>query len=106
MSIPAPAVIPGYTRFMKTAISVPDDLFEQVEKRVRELGISRSEFYSSAARLYVEKLEGESLTAEIDAALAVIRADPAVRAEMDRERAELNAYALRRIDQLTDGEEW
>ncbi len=99
-------VIPGYTRAMKTAISVPDDLFEQVENRVSELGISRSEFYSSAARLYLQKLDGESLTAEIDAALAAIRADPEARAEMDRERAELNAYALRRIEQLTDGEEW
>ena len=91
---------------MKTAISVPDGLFEQVENRVRELGISRSEFYSSAARMYLEKLEGESLTAEIDAALVVIRSDSAVRAEMDREKTELNAYALRRIEQLTDGEDW
>ncbi len=99
-------VIPGYTRAMKTAISVPDDLFERVEQRLDELGMNRSEFYATAARAFLDSLEAESLTAEIDAALSVVRADPETRAEMDRERAELNAYALRRLEQLTDGDEW
>ncbi len=99
-------VIPGYTRAMKTAISVPDDLFERVEQRLEDLGMNRSEFYATAARAFLDKLEAESLTAEIDAALAVIRADPEASAEMDRERAELNAHALRQLERMTDGDEW
>lgn len=39
---------------MKTAISVPDALFEKVELRLRELGMTRSEFYATAARAFLD----------------------------------------------------
>ncbi|UVS81098.1 ribbon-helix-helix domain-containing protein [Actinokineospora sp. UTMC 2448] len=54
---------------MKTAISVPDDTFAEVEDKVRNLGLTRSEFYVRAARHYLAHLEEQSLTDEIDAAL-------------------------------------
>ncbi|MGW5052210.1 CopG family transcriptional regulator [Actinokineospora sp. NPDC004072] len=54
---------------MKTAISVPDDTFAEVEDKVRRLGLTRSEFYVRAARHYLAHLEEQSLTSEIDAAL-------------------------------------
>ena len=91
---------------MKTAISVPDALFEQVEKRVRELGMTRSEFYSTAARAYLDTLEADNLTAEIDWALAIIRADPDAAAAMDLERAEWSDFASRRLEELTADDEW
>ncbi len=91
---------------MKTAISVPDALFEHVERQLGELGMSRSEFYATAARRYLEELAAQSLTAEIDAALEALRAEPETRAEMDRERTELTDYAQRRFEQLTDGDDW
>jgi uncharacterized protein YpiB (UPF0302 family) len=54
---------------MKTAISVPEATFEEATKRARELGISRSEFFSTAARRYLDELERESITHQIDQAL-------------------------------------
>jgi len=62
-------VIPGYTFDMKTAISVPDDVFRRVEERAARLGVSRSAFYATAAARYLADLEGDDLTAQIDAAI-------------------------------------
>ena len=64
-------VIPGYTRRVKTAISVPDDTFALVEQYAAALGVSRSEFFATAARRYVEHLEAESLTGRINRAVDV-----------------------------------
>ncbi len=60
---------------MKTAISVPDEVFGQVGSRAAELGISRSEFFSRAARRYLDELAAQSLTNQIDQALASADAD-------------------------------
>lgn len=54
---------------MKTAISVPDDIFEQASGQAAELGISRSEFFARAARRYLDDLAAQSLTSQIDQAL-------------------------------------
>jgi metal-responsive CopG/Arc/MetJ family transcriptional regulator len=54
---------------MKTAISVPDEIFEQAAGRAAALGISRSEFFSQAARRYLDELAAQSLTSQIDQAL-------------------------------------
>jgi metal-responsive CopG/Arc/MetJ family transcriptional regulator len=62
-------VIPGYTRAVKTAISLPDDTYEQASSRAAELGISRSEFFARAARRYLDELASQSLTQQIDEAL-------------------------------------
>ena len=63
------AVIPGYTHDVKTAISVPDDTFEQASKKAAELGISRSEFFARAARSYLDELASHSLTQQINETL-------------------------------------
>lgn len=91
---------------MKTAISVPDELFARVERRLAELGMNRSEFYAAAARAYLDALDGQSLTAEIDAALALIRADPDAAAVMAREHAEWSEFASRQLYDLTADDEW
>jgi hypothetical protein len=54
---------------MKTAISVPDEIFEEATQRAGELGISRSEFFSTAARRYLDDLSRESVTQQVNAAL-------------------------------------
>lgn len=54
---------------MKTAISVPDAVFEQVEEAARRLGISRSEFYAVAAQRWVEELKRDDVTDQVNAAL-------------------------------------
>ena len=67
-------VIPGYTRTMKTAISVPDETFDRVTRRAVALGMSRSEFFARAAQRYLDELDAESLTTQIDSALEVLDA--------------------------------
>ena len=66
------AVIPGYTMGMKTAISVPDETFEKASRRAHDLGMSRSEFFSRAAARYLEELDAESVTRQIDLAVATL----------------------------------
>jgi len=66
---PTVPVIPGYTHVVKTAISVPDETFDRVCRRAVALGISRSEFFATAARRYLDDLDEESLTDQIDTAL-------------------------------------
>jgi Arc/MetJ family transcription regulator len=54
---------------VKTAISVPDETFEQAARQAAELGISRSEFFARAARRYLDELAARSLTQQVDEAL-------------------------------------
>jgi metal-responsive CopG/Arc/MetJ family transcriptional regulator len=73
---------------MKTAISVPDETFRLVERRAGSLGMSRSEFFTRAARHYLDHLDEESLIEAIDAALARVADDDSgdVAAAAGRER--------------------
>ena len=45
---------------MKTAISLPDDLFEAVDEKARALKISRSNLLAQAAREFIAKREPAS----------------------------------------------
>ncbi|MHB1894091.1 MAG: ribbon-helix-helix domain-containing protein [Candidatus Dormibacteria bacterium] len=54
---------------MKTAISLPDQTFERVNRRASEMGMSRSEFFARAAERYLEQLDSASITAAIDEVL-------------------------------------
>lgn len=40
---------------MKTAISLPDPLFQEAEALARQLGLSRSELYANALKAHLEK---------------------------------------------------
>ncbi len=60
---------------MKTAISLPDDTYEQASRRAAELGISRSEFFARAARRYLDELASQSLTQQINEALQAVGGD-------------------------------
>jgi metal-responsive CopG/Arc/MetJ family transcriptional regulator len=40
---------------MKTAISLPDPIFESAERLANQLGISRSELYTNALKAYLQK---------------------------------------------------
>jgi metal-responsive CopG/Arc/MetJ family transcriptional regulator len=40
---------------MKTAISIPDDLFRAAERAAKRLGLSRSEFYQRAVANFLER---------------------------------------------------
>ena len=55
---------------MKTAISIPDSLFRDVDEIAADLHISRSQLFADAAREYVEKARNRKILESINAAYA------------------------------------
>lgn len=55
---------------MKTAISLPDEVFKRVERKARQLGLSRSEFFVRAAVRFLESISEERVTASYDEGFA------------------------------------
>ena len=55
---------------MKTAVSVPDALFEQVDRLARRSHRSRSEVYSAALREYMARHAPDEVTEAIDQVVA------------------------------------
>ena len=70
----AARLIPSYSLAMRTAISVPDETFKRASRRARDLGVSRSEFFSRAAARYLDELDAESVTHQIDLTVAALAA--------------------------------
>lgn len=54
---------------MKTAVSVPNDVFDKAEQLARAAGRSRSEVYSAALREYVARHDPDEVTAAVDRAM-------------------------------------
>jgi antitoxin MazE6 len=63
-------VIPEYDYSMKTAISVPDDIFESADGLAERLGVSRSELYATAVAEYLAKHRDEDVTARLNSVYA------------------------------------
>jgi Ribbon-helix-helix protein, copG family len=61
-----PARPSGYTPGMKTAISIPDEVFAEAEKLARRLKKSRSELYSRALREYLARHGPDYVTETLD----------------------------------------
>jgi metal-responsive CopG/Arc/MetJ family transcriptional regulator len=55
---------------MKTAVSVPDDVFESAERLARRERRSRSEVYSAALREYVARHSPDEVTDELNQVVA------------------------------------
>lgn len=51
---------------MKTAISIPNDIFERAESLARKMEVSRSELYTEAIRIYLKENHIEDVTAKLD----------------------------------------
>ncbi|MBI1294217.1 hypothetical protein GC175_04575 [bacterium] len=56
---------------MKTAISIPDTIFQAAEAYAQEKGMSRSELYTRAIELYLQHYRYESVTETLDEIYAV-----------------------------------
>ncbi|MHB8296889.1 MAG: ribbon-helix-helix domain-containing protein [Acidimicrobiales bacterium] len=82
---------------MKTAISVPDNTYERASKRAQDLGMSRSEFFSRAAAHYLDELDSDSVTHQIDLAVTAL-------GEADDSAADAVSVGHRLLTDLTD--EW
>lgn len=65
----------GYTQGMKTAISIPNDIFNKAERLARRMKASRSELYSKALADYVARHAPDHVTEAMNEALAEIGND-------------------------------
>lgn len=66
---------------MKTAISLPDDLFAAADALAGRLGVSRSELYATAVAEFLAKHTASEVTARLDQVYATEPSglDPALR---------------------------
>jgi metal-responsive CopG/Arc/MetJ family transcriptional regulator len=51
---------------MKTAVSIPDKVFESAEKLADQLGQSRSRLYTHALNSYLVKHQGDNTTKKLN----------------------------------------
>ena len=56
---------------MKTAISLPDDLFEAAEKLAGRMGMSRSRLYATALEDYVARHHARRVSERLNAVYSV-----------------------------------
>ena len=83
----------GYTHVVKTAISIPDEVFQAAEELAERLGVSRSELYATAVAEYVAALRSRGVTARLNE----VYADHSSSLDAGLERAQANSV---------DSEEW
>jgi hypothetical protein len=71
---------------MKTAISIPDDIFASADQLADQLGVSRSELYATAVAEFVAKHQATDVTARLDQLYATqpSRLEPALRRNQSR----------------------
>ena len=58
----------GYTSSMKTAISIPDQIFEDAERLARRVKTTRSALYSRALKEFVTRHAPDRVTEAMDRA--------------------------------------
>lgn len=71
---------------MKTAISIPDKVFESAERMAQRMGLSRSELYVTALKSYLERHKGAMVTEKLNLVYGETssRLDPALAAMQKR----------------------
>ena len=55
---------------MKTAVSIPDDVYDEAERLAEELGLSRSALYTQALKALLDECREELLIERINAVCA------------------------------------
>lgn len=60
---------------MKTAISIPDEIFEEIEKFAKEHNYSRSEVFVIAVKEFLNHLESKKLLNALNKAYSVAESD-------------------------------
>ena len=82
---------------MKTAISIPDSLNESIDAFRKTAGISRSEFFQRAARLYLRKVSARAVAENLDRVYGVAEAPG---------DATFRRAALSSLGNLLEDEKW
>ena len=78
---------------MKTAVSVPDPVFQAGERLAHRLGLSRSRLYTEAIREYVARRDDDDITRRLNAVY-------------DRESSEADPVLTRLASRALPKESW
>jgi metal-responsive CopG/Arc/MetJ family transcriptional regulator len=81
-----------HTNGMKIAISIPDDVFKEVERMAKEQKKSRSQIFAAAAREYIRRSETRRIIEKLDE----VYAQPDSPDEMARRKA-MEEYQRKRL---------
>jgi len=79
---------------MKTAVSLPDDLFKEVDLLARSLGLARSQLYALALSEYLARHQEEAITERINQIYG------------ERAPVEKNEVSLQQLRELTRNDTW
>ena len=86
-------VLPGsYSPLMKTAISIPDTVFDAADSLAKRMAVSRSELFRRAVEAYIEAHRHDRVREALD---AVYAREPSA---IDKGLAEMQAASLARED--------
>lgn len=66
----------SYTRSMKTAVSIPDEVFEDAEQLAKHLKVSRSELYAKALAEFIARHSPDTVTESFNRVLAELQEPP------------------------------
>ena len=66
----------GYTFSMKTAVSIPDEVFEKAERLARRMRKSRSQLFANAVAEYVARHAPDHVTEMMDQVCAEVGSEP------------------------------
>lgn len=77
---------------MKTAVSIPDELFAQAEIAARELGFSRSKLIQTALEIFLRERHDEEVSRRLEQSFAL---NPS---EVDPALQEMAEDMLRRVE--------
>jgi metal-responsive CopG/Arc/MetJ family transcriptional regulator len=94
------ASVPG-DRTVKTAVSLPERLFEATERAARRRGVPRSRIFVEALEQHLSEEEESDITAQINAALE----QPMTQEEAEEEAA-AEAFAAEAARRLLPHWEW
>lgn len=83
---------------MKTAISLPNPLFEEAEALARRLGKSRSQLYADALMDYVARHDEAEVTKRLDRVLEVLGEPGSPSRDEDRAMTAVGTETLRRVE--------
>ena len=82
----------SYANCMKTAVSLPDEVFESADRLARKMKKTRSQLYADALAEYLSRHDADEITAAID------RVCDATRSENDPTLFAVSLRMLEKID--------
>lgn len=88
---------------MKTAISIPDEIFESAEALATRLGVSRSQLYATAVARLLAEHERDHVTARLNAIYGDAASEPS---RLEPGYAILQSRAVRNRDSGKGADTW